>query len=165
MKIVSLLTSAFLVMFLASSSSTILAGNPRTRVATGSSMTSPKLEVKNVTLLAREEKSPPPGKAPTSNRDIGLASVFIRLENTQEKDINLIIKSIQIQSVADGSVQMASQSPQEVRLRPLENSENVFHLTNKTGYSGRGQVKAVITYQLEDQVAVIESSPVEVKRH
>lgn len=165
MKIASLLTSAFLVMFLASSSSTILAGNPRTRVATGSSMTSPKLEVKNVTLLAREEKSPPPGKAPTSNRDIGLASVFIRLENTQEKDINLIIKSIQIQSVADGSVQMASQSPQEVRLRPLENSENVFHLTNKTGYSGRGQVKAVITYQLEDQVAVIESSPVEVKRH
>lgn len=165
MKIVGLLTSAFLVMFLASYNTTILAGNPRTRVATESSMTSPKLEVKNVTLLAREEKSPPPGKAPTSNRAIGLASVFIRLENTQEKDINLIIKSIQIQSVADGSVQVASQSPQEVRLRPLENSENVFHLTNKTGYSGQGQVKAVITYQLEDQVAVIESSPVEVKRH
>jgi hypothetical protein len=165
MKIVSLLTSAFLVMFLASSSSTILAGNPRTRVATESSMTSPKLEVKNVTLLAREEKSPPPGKAPTSNRAIGLASVFLRLENTQEKDINLIIKSIQIQNVGDGRVQMASQSPQEVRLRPLENSENVFHLTNKTGYSGQGQVKAIITYQLGDQVAVIESSPVEVERH
>lgn len=165
MKIIGLLISAFLVTFLASSSTTILAGNPRTRIAAESSMTSSNLEIKIVTLLAREEKSPPPGKAPTSNRDIGFASVFIRLENTQEKDTNLIIKSIKIQSVADGSLQMASQYPQEIRLKPLENSENAFHLTNKTGYSRQGQVKAVITYQLGDQVSVIESSPVEVERH
>jgi hypothetical protein len=164
MKTSGWLTTAFLVLLMASSTTTILACTPHSRLVSQTSMNSQNLEIKTVTLQAREEKRLPTGQAPTANRDIGFASVFLRLENPKEKDINLIIKSIQIQNVSDGSLQMASQSPQEIRLRPLENSENAFHLTNKTGYSGQGQVKAVITYQLGNQEAVIESSAVEVNR-
>ncbi|HEY9632538.1 MAG TPA: hypothetical protein V6D14_03975 [Coleofasciculaceae cyanobacterium] len=146
-------------------STTILACTPRARIVSPSSMNTQTLQIKSITLQAREEKRLPTGQATTPSRDIGFASVFVRLENPKEKDVNLIIKSIKIQNVSDGSLQMTSPSPQEILLRPLENAENVFHLKNKTGYSGQGQVKAIVTYQLGDQVAVIESSPVEVNRH
>ncbi|MBD1927213.1 hypothetical protein H6F74_13290 [Trichocoleus sp. FACHB-90] len=126
---------------------------------------STNISIKSLTLLVREEKRPPVGVSPAANRDIGFASVFIRLENTKEEDAYLIIKSIQIQNVADGSIEMASKSPQPIHLSPLENSENAFHLANKTGYSGQDKVKAVILYELGDQVQVIESIPVEIKRH
>jgi hypothetical protein len=165
MRIGGWLTSAFFMLFLASFSPVILACAPRVPPVSTMSMTSQDLQIKSVTLSAREEKRQPIGQALTPNRDIGFASVFLRLENPKQKDVNLIIKSIQIQNISDGSLQMISQSPQEIRLRPLENSENAFHLKNKTGYSGLGQVKAVITYQVGDQVAIIESNPVEVNRH
>lgn len=92
------------------------------------------------------------------------ASVFLRIENTKKENAHLVMQSIEIRNATDGRVQMANQNPQEIRLKPLEKYENVFRLTNKTGYSGRDRVKAVISYKIKDRVHIIESSPVEVDR-
>ncbi len=119
-----------------------------------------------VNLQAREEKRLPIGASPNPNRDIGFASVFLRLENAKENGVSVTIQRIEIRNAANGSVQMSSTSPQEVGLRPLENSELAFHLTNKTGYSNdNNSVKAVIIYQVGDQEGVIESNTVEIQRY
>jgi|ERR671933_143326 dissimilatory sulfite reductase (desulfoviridin) alpha/beta subunit len=118
--------------------------------------------IKSITLVAREEKRSPVGVSDQANRDIGFASVFLRLENPKQVDEKLIIQKIEIRKISDGKIQIASQSPQEIYLRPLENSEKVFHLVNKIGYSGKGKVKAIITYQLGNKTYAIESPPVEV---
>ena len=117
-----------------------------------------------VRLQAREEKKLPLGATPNPNRDIGFASVFIRFENPQEADVNLTIKKIEIRNTSDNKVQMVQSSPQKIIFKPLENSEEVFHLTNKTGFSQKNQVKAFITYQIGEQVDVIESKPSEIER-
>lgn len=122
------------------------------------------ISISQVTLQAREEKNLPLGATPNSNRDIGFASVFLRLENPQEADVNLTIKNIEIRNISDNKVQIAQSSPQEIILKPLENSEEVFRLTNKTGYSKNNQVKAVITYQIGEQKQVIESKVTEIER-
>lgn len=122
------------------------------------------ISIKSVTLLAREERMPPDGASHQQNRDIGFASVFLRLENLKQEDVHLTIRSIEIQNTVDGKVQLVSSSPQEILLRPLENSELAFHLTNKTGYSSLGKVKAVLTYQMGESVGTLESRPVEVER-
>lgn len=113
--------------------------------------------IKSVTLISREQKTPPLGVAKKPNRDIGFASVFLRLENKLLDNVTVSIKSIEIRNVGDGKVQNFHQPPQEIHLKPLENSEIVLHLTNKTGYFGHQQVKAVVTYQIKEQVTVIES--------
>ncbi|HEY9667091.1 MAG TPA: hypothetical protein V6C91_09810 [Coleofasciculaceae cyanobacterium] len=122
------------------------------------------ISLKNITLQAREEKTPPDGVPNQPNRDIGFASVFLRLENAKEEDVSLTIQRIEIRNIADGNIQLSDSSPQQIGLRPLENSEVVFHLTNKTGYSQHNSVKAVITYTIGERLQVIESTPVEVER-
>lgn len=122
------------------------------------------ISIKNITLQAREEKTPPDGVPHQQNRDIGFASVFLRLENAKEEDVSLTVQRIEIRNTSNGNVQLSDSSPQVIRLRPLENSEVVFHLTNKTGYSQHNQVKAVINYTIGDRMQVIESTPVEVER-
>ena len=122
------------------------------------------ISIKITNFSAREEKRPPVGTPSEANRDIGFASLFLRIDNIKEENASLTIKSIQIQNVTTGNIQMATYSSQEVSLKPLENSEKVFHLTNQTGYTEQGQVKAIITYQIENQVLVIESSPEKVDR-
>jgi hypothetical protein len=120
--------------------------------------------LKSVTLLAREEKTPPLGVPANANRSIGFASVFLRLENPKEKDVSLTVQRVEIRNTVDGNVQLSDSSPQQIHLRPLENSEIVFHLTNKIGYSQHNQVKAVINYTIGDRTQLIESTPVEVQR-
>ena len=120
--------------------------------------------ISSIILQAREEKSLPPGATPNLNRDIGFASVFMSLENLQEVDATLIVRNIEIRNTADNRLQIAQSSPQKIVLKPLEKSEEVFHLTNKTGYSKNNKVKAIITYQIDDQVEVIESKPTEIER-
>jgi hypothetical protein len=120
--------------------------------------------IKNVTLIAREEKRPPLGIPQNPNRDIGFASIFLRIENPTEENANILIINIEIRNAFDERLQSFSQSPQEISLKPLENSEMVFNLTNKTGYSGQEKVKAVVTYQVGKKVNLIESEAVEVSR-
>ena len=122
------------------------------------------LFIRRVTLIAREEKRPPLGVPPQPNRDIGFASVFLKIENLTEANATLSIDKIEIRNASDSRLQAFSHSPQDIHLKPLEHSELVFHLTNKTGYSGQDNVKAVVTYQTTGQVSVVESEPVEVKR-
>ncbi len=125
---------------------------------------STSVQIKGVTLQAREEKRLPPGQPPTSNRDIGFASVFLQLENAKEADVDVIVQSIQIRSTdLVGSLQMESQNPQTIHLHPLEHSANDIQLTNKTGF-GSGSVKAIVTCKIGDRVQVIESNAVTVDR-
>lgn len=130
------------------------------------------ISIRSVTLLAREERMPPKGVRPQPNRDIGFASVFLRIENLHKKDTTLIIRNVEIRNVSDNTLQVFSRPPQEIhsipeeiRLTPLANAEIGFHFTNKTGYFGQDRVRAVVTYQIGEQVSVVMSDPVEVNRH
>lgn len=122
------------------------------------------LLIKSVTLQARDEGSLPIGVTPDPNRDIGFATVFMHLENHTEANVKLTIEHIEIRNTSNGEVQLKMFSPQTIVLHPLEYSEEVFQLTNKTGYSSHNRVKAVINYQVGEQVSTIESAPVEVER-
>jgi len=118
-----------------------------------------------VSLLSQENKLPPVGIPPQPNRDIGFATVFISLENHQQKNQTVIIKKIEVRNVSDHKLQSFSFQPKQIELKPLENSVIDIHLSNKIGYSGKDQVKAIITYQIGSQVNKIESEAVEVDRH
>jgi hypothetical protein len=121
--------------------------------------------IKSVKLQAREDQHGfRTGQPSKRDRDIGFADVFLWLENPQEVNTRLVIQRIEIRDALTGKVHLASTRPQEILLGPLENSVNDFHLTNKSGYSGGGKVKAVVIYQIGDRVTLIESSPVEVDR-
>jgi hypothetical protein len=119
--------------------------------------------IKSITLIAREEKLPPLGVPQQPNRDVGFASVFVRLQNPQAKEVIFLIKKIEIYSAYTSKIIMANEQPQEIRLHPLENSENAFYIKNKTGYEGQNKVKAVITYEVDSQTHTIESESVEVE--
>ncbi|WP_408019904.1 hypothetical protein [Scytonema tolypothrichoides] len=125
---------------------------------------SQSVQITQVNLLAREEKRLPVGQQPTPNRDIGFASVFLRLENPQEANYQITIQKIKIVNVSNGQSQNFSYSPQKITMRPLENSEQAFHLKNKTGYVGTDKVKAVVIYQIGEQVNTMTSAPVKVER-
>lgn len=121
------------------------------------------VSIQNITLNAREDRLPPLGKPIDHDRNIGFADVFLKIENPKQEPITLVIHSIEIQD-SNSAVQLASQSPQEFHLKPLENSVNDFHLTNKTGYLTQGKVKAVINYQIAGVTHIAESSLVEISR-
>ncbi|MUG96599.1 hypothetical protein F7734_31390 [Scytonema sp. UIC 10036] len=152
---------------LTSYSHTVSAMNLPTIVVSQAMKPSPNqnIEIQSVTLLAKEQKNSPIGQPPTSNRDIGFASVFFRLSNTVEKDSKITILSIKIVNVKDEQLQDFAYSQKEITLRPLQNSEIPFYLTNKTGYLGSDKVKAVITYQIGNQIRFVESEPVTVERY
>lgn len=120
--------------------------------------------IKNVTLIAKEEKLPPLGIPNKSDRDLGFASVFLRLENPQQKDVAITIQNIEIRNADNGEKQNFTYSSQNMTLKPLENAEIAFHLTNKIGYIGQDRVKAIVTYQIGEMVDFIESDVVEVER-
>ncbi|MCF2149338.1 hypothetical protein IQ276_023485 [Desmonostoc muscorum LEGE 12446] len=125
-------------------------------------MTNNTALVKKVTLIAREENLPPLGVPVDPQRNIGFASVFVRLENPQETPVTVTITKVEIRNLSDGKLQDFQQTPQKIELKPLENSELAFQLTNKRGYAGKDKVKAIVTYQIEDQSSIIESDAVEV---
>jgi hypothetical protein len=120
--------------------------------------------VRSVELLAREERSLPSGVKPQLNRDIGFATVFLRLENPHRETFSFTVQKIEIRNASDQRVQAFSHPPKEIVLKPLENGEFAFYLTNKTGYVGRDQVEAVITYRVGNQTHFVVSRPVVVNR-
>jgi hypothetical protein len=127
-------------------------------------MNSNKSLVKKVILIAREENLPPLGVPIDPQRNIGFASVFLRLENPQLTSVTVRVTKVEIRSLSNGELQSFQQSLQEIQLKPLENSEVVLQLTNKSGYAAKDQVKAIVTYQIGDKISIIESEPVEVSR-
>ena len=127
-------------------------------------MNSNKSLVKKVILIAREENLPPLGVPIDPQRNIGFASVFLRLENPQVTPVTVTVTKVEIRNLSNEELQSFQQSPQEIQLKPLENSEVVLQLTNKSGYIGRDQVKAIVTYKIAEETNIIESEPVEVSR-
>lgn len=123
---------------------------------------------KAIALQAREEKTPPIGLMPEPNRDIGFASVFLNLENHQENSQIIAIQNIEIQNASEQRLPFNFEfnfAPQQIELKPLENSVIAIHLTNRTGYLGGDLVKAVVTYQIGDRVTKVVSKAVEVNRN
>jgi hypothetical protein len=118
--------------------------------------------LKKVTLIAREQKLPPLGVPADPQRNIGFASVLIRLENPQETPVTVTITKIEIRNSSDGQLQDFTQTPRVIELKPLENSELAFQLTNKNGYIGKDKVKAIVSYEIENQSRAIASEAVEV---
>ncbi|BAY26377.1 hypothetical protein NIES2100_61920 [Calothrix sp. NIES-2100] len=118
--------------------------------------------LKKVTLIAKEQKLPPLGVPIDPQRNIGFASVLIRLENPQETPVTVTITKIEIRNSSDGQLQDFTQTPQVIELKPLENSELAFQLTNKNGYVGKDKVKAIVSYEIENQSRAIASEAVEV---
>ncbi|MDB9535831.1 hypothetical protein PN451_08265 [Dolichospermum planctonicum CS-1226] len=127
-------------------------------------MNSNRSFVKKVTLIAREENLPPLGVPIDPQRNIGFASVFLRLENPQLTPVTVTVTKVEIRSLSSGKLQNFQHSPQEIQLKPLENSEVVLQLINKSGYIGSDQVKAIVTYKIAEETNIIESEPVEVSR-
>ena len=120
--------------------------------------------VEKVTLIAREENLPPLGVPIDPERNIGFASVFLRLENPQLTSVTVRVTKVEIRNLSNKELQNFQHSPQEIQLKPLENSEVVLQLTNKSGYIGSDQVKAIVTYKIAQETNIIESEPVEVSR-
>ncbi|MEY2911626.1 MAG: hypothetical protein RLZZ184_935 [Cyanobacteriota bacterium] len=127
-------------------------------------MNSNRSLVKKVTLIAREENLPPLGVPIDPQRNIGFTSVFLRLENPQLTSVTVTVTKVEIHSLSSEKLQNFQHSPQEIQLKPLENSEVVLQLTNKSGYIGRDKVKAIVTYKIAEETNIIESEPVEVSR-
>ncbi|MHC5731260.1 MAG: hypothetical protein ACYTXY_45650, partial [Nostoc sp.] len=90
------------------------------------------------------------------------ASVFIRLENPQTNSVTVKISEVEICNLLDGKLQNFQSQYKEIELKPLENSELVVELTNKSGYTGHDRVKAVVTYHIGNQSKTIESEAVAV---
>lgn len=124
------------------------------------SMLSPHLR-----LIAREEKLPPVGISAQSDRDIGFADVLVRLENPKNATIQVVFEKIEICNVSTSTLENFSFSSQTVELKPLENTELVFHLKNKTGYLQKGKVKAILSYHFANNEYVIESEAVNIVGH
>ncbi|TVQ20468.1 MAG: hypothetical protein EA367_08550 [Leptolyngbya sp. DLM2.Bin15] len=116
-----------------------------------------------VTLLAWEERDPPDGLPPRADRPIGFASVFLYLENPGLEDVTIVLETIEIQTV-DGQPQAFEFSSTDIRLRPLEHSELVFHLSSTVGYCGDGPVQVIATYRVGDRHYHLTSEPVEIQR-
>ncbi|MBD0265779.1 MAG: hypothetical protein ICV78_24570 [Tolypothrix sp. Co-bin9] len=126
------------------------------------SMTNNNSLIKKVTLIARQENLPPLGIPRDPQRNIGLASVFILLENPQTNNVTVKISKVEIRNLLDGKLQDFQSQYKEIELKPLENSEILVELTNKSGYIGHDRVKAVVTYHIENQSKTIESEAVAV---
>ncbi|PZV12674.1 MAG: hypothetical protein DCF22_11960 [Leptolyngbya sp.] len=127
--------------------------------------TSKPLYIRQVTLHAREEKRPPIGSLPKPNRNIGFASVFLKIENPQAVEADLTIQNIEIQTIQDRKTQPFVYKSQMFHLHPLENAEQAIHLTNQVGFTNEETIRAIVTLQINGKTQVIESDAVEVQRY
>lgn len=115
-------------------------------------------------FIAQDNQSLPTNAIQQENRDIGRATIFISLENYQKTNQTVTIQNIEVRNSSDSFLQPFVFELKQIELKPLENSAIDIHLANKTGYVGQDRVKAIITYQIGDQINVIESKVVDVDR-
>ncbi|WP_339376459.1 hypothetical protein [Calothrix sp. NIES-2098] len=125
-------------------------------------MTNNNSLIKKVTLIARQENLPTLGIPDAPQRNIGFASVFIYLENPQLNTVIVKIRKVEICNLLDGKLQNFQSQYKEIELKPLENSEIAIKLANKSGYAVHDRVKAVVTYDINNQSNTIESEAVTV---
>lgn len=130
-----------------------------------SSFNSDDIAISISQLICREEIQLPLGSPPQADRDIGFASVFLNLENSQEQIQTLVIKNVEIWSAVDDQLQPFSFEQRVIHLNPLEHAVIDIHLSNQIGYLAQGEVNAVVTYELDGQSHAIRSEAVEVERN
>jgi len=129
------------------------------------SATSKSVYIRQVTVQAREERRPPIGSLPKPNRNIGFASVFLKIENLQAVEADLTVQNIEIQTTQTKKSQPFAYKSQVFHLHPLENDEQAIHLTNQTGFISEEKIYAIVTLQINGKTQVIESDAVEVQRY
>jgi hypothetical protein len=126
-------------------------------------MTKTGINIHQVNLIAWEEKSLPLGSKPDPQREIGFASVVIALENRSQHLVPVTIQQVQVRNLF--GVQLTATQPITLALRPLERVDYPIRLTNKTGFSGFGQVRAIATLNINGETQVVESDAIAVQRH
>ncbi|MBF2029712.1 MAG: hypothetical protein IGS48_23640 [Oscillatoriales cyanobacterium C42_A2020_001] len=163
---IRLLTLFALTTSLIACSHELLANGPSS-TSTGDTamMTKTNVVIKHVSLTAREERSLPSGVKPDRDRPIGFASIFFELENKLQQTTTITIQKIEVCDAFTGFVQLKTDQPQTIQLKPLEIYANNLQLTNKTGFSGFGKVKARVTVQIGNQQETIESLPVAIEKY
>jgi len=116
-------------------------------------------------LICREEIQLPLGLPSQADRDIGFASVFLNLENSQEQMRLVVIKNVEIRSTLNDQLQSFNFEQRVIHLNPLEHAVIDIHLSNKIGYVAQGEVSAVVTYEIDGRAHVMRSEAVEVERN
>ncbi len=115
--------------------------------------------LKQVSLQAREELFPPLGIVSQSPLNKGIASVFLRLENSQMQPTNIRIIDIKITNTSAQVIEGFASQCQTIDLKPLENSQIVIELFSQEGYGNNLEVQAVVIYQINGQKYQLTSSP------
>lgn len=119
------------------------------------------ISITDVSLIAREQPVPPFGTPIDPNRPIGIASVFLTIQNPLERQQSLTVESVKVVNAGSEQVELVSDTPQQVTLMPLEQRMLDIQLTNHTGYKTKGRMKAIATYRVDNNVHFVESPVVE----
>lgn len=127
-------------------------------------MSNAPMLLKQVTITAREETTPPPGSRPQRDRAIGFVDIMLQLENPATTPIALTIQTIEIRGMTKGTIYLSHREPQSIQLGGLEYSTLDLHLTNPTGFPDKDALQAVVTYRVGDRTYTVKSAPVEVER-
>lgn len=120
----------------------------------------------SATLLeVYEDRTEPPGSRMGANRPVGHAVLRLRIENLTQKNVKFKVIKIAIQDVNrnDNKQSLMSQDGKEVNLGGLQILEPGFHLTNRQGFLGTRNVKAVVNYQFNGKTYTVQSAPFVVK--
>lgn len=104
-------------------------------------------------LEAYEDKTPPPGAA--QDHPVGHAVVKLIVENLTQGNISFDVRQIEIYE--PNNKVLFSQKVKSLNLGGLEILEQGFHLTNPQGFMGSKKVKALVSYQFNGKIYVVES--------
>lgn len=160
---IRLMTSSILILSLMACSHQLFAQSLLYTTGDSSMVTTKTgININQVNVIAWEERSLPPGSTPDPQREIGFASVVIELENTSQHLVPVTIRQVQIRNLF--GVQLSTTQPQTLVLKPLERADYPIRLTNQTGFTGFGQVKAIATLDINGQTQVVESDAIAVQR-
>lgn len=121
------------------------------------SMPSAPTSVVTATILeAYEDQSAPIGSHQGADRPIGHAVVRLRLESLV---VEPIVAQVQVAIWdADRQEQLMTRDLGEITLGGRQILEPGLHLSNREGFQGIKQVKAIVTYQTENIIYTAESS-------
>jgi hypothetical protein len=118
--------------------------------------------IKRVTVTAIEWRIITGGSEPSP--ETASATVFLHIENPLEANLSLIVEAIEIQDVNTEQVQLTLTTPTTIELRPLEHAVYDFRLASTTDFSAQEQVKAIVTYRVDEQQYRINSLPITIQR-
>lgn len=126
-------------------------------------MSSAAVSIKSARLIAREQPLAPIGSDSRQNYPTKSATVFVELENLERTEVRVMVQKIEVRNQASDRVELIHQTPQEIVLKPLQVSIRDFHLTQPGTFEDAGQVKAIVTLNINNQPQVIESAASEIQ--